>query len=380
LKIIRPLQVVDSVLTSSNVGESDYSAYSTSTVYSTGTIVQQVSTNVHKVYESLTGSTSVVTMTIASPCVVTWTAHGLAANTPISFTTTGTLPTGLVASTVYYVSAPTTDTFNVSATIGGAAINTSGSQSGTITAIGSANYNKPVTNTTYWLDRGNTNRWRMFDSSVTSQTSNTTSIALQFAAVGRIDSVALLNVSAATAQITMTDATDGVVYNKTITLTSDGGITDWYAWFFDPIERTSDLVVTDMPPYANATINVTLTDTGNTVLCGACVLGQVKEVGDVEVGVRTGIQDYSVKTQDSFGNYTILERAFRKTLNFTLWIDPADVDPLQKLLATYRATPIIYIASDDYQSAIVYGFYKDFSIDIAYTNKSVCTLSLEGLA
>lgn len=73
---------------------------------------------------------AVVTMTIASPCVVTWTAHGLPANTPIVFTTSGALPTGLVAGATYFVKSPTTNSFNVSATAGGAAINTSNTQSG----------------------------------------------------------------------------------------------------------------------------------------------------------------------------------------------------------------------------------------------------------
>ena len=74
--------------------------------------------------------TATVTMTIATPAVVTWTAHGLAANTAVTFSTTGALPTGLIAGTTYYVLAPTTNTFTVSATVGGAAIPTSGTQSG----------------------------------------------------------------------------------------------------------------------------------------------------------------------------------------------------------------------------------------------------------
>jgi len=71
-----------------------------------------------------------VTMTIASPCVVTYTNHGLAANAEVVFSTNGALPTGITAGTTYYVKSPTTNTFNISATPGGAAINTSGSQSG----------------------------------------------------------------------------------------------------------------------------------------------------------------------------------------------------------------------------------------------------------
>jgi hypothetical protein len=78
---------------------------------------------------------ALVTITIASPGVITWTAHGLAANTKIQFSTTGALPTGLVAGTVYFVKTVIgVNTFSVSATAGGAAINTSGSQSGKHTA------------------------------------------------------------------------------------------------------------------------------------------------------------------------------------------------------------------------------------------------------
>lgn len=78
------------------------------------------------------GAGATVTMTLASPCVVTDTAHGMVANTPIVFTTTGALLTGVTAGTTYYVSATglTANTYQFSATPGGASINTSGSQSG----------------------------------------------------------------------------------------------------------------------------------------------------------------------------------------------------------------------------------------------------------
>lgn len=74
-----------------------------------------------------------VTMTLASPGVVTWTAHGFSAGQPIVFSTTGALPTGVTAGTTYFVIATglTTNTFQFSATVGGSAVNTSVSQSGT---------------------------------------------------------------------------------------------------------------------------------------------------------------------------------------------------------------------------------------------------------
>ncbi|MEY9110390.1 hypothetical protein ABH999_006586 [Bradyrhizobium yuanmingense] len=89
---------------------------------------------------------SAVTVTIASPAVFTKAAHSRAVNDPVSFETTGALPTGLSADVQYYVkTVPTADTFTVSETPGGAAINTTGAQSGvhkmgTDTIMGQAKY------------------------------------------------------------------------------------------------------------------------------------------------------------------------------------------------------------------------------------------------
>lgn len=73
-----------------------------------------------------------VTISIATPAVISWTAHGFSAGQRVQFTTTGSLPTGITASTTYFVLASglTANAFQISATDGGAAINTTGSQSG----------------------------------------------------------------------------------------------------------------------------------------------------------------------------------------------------------------------------------------------------------
>jgi len=92
------------------------------------------------------GPTATVTMDIATD-VVTDTAHGFEANTPISFTTTGVLPGGLTAGVRYYIKTVLSlNTYNVSATIGGAAINLTGTpaQSGVHTRVTTTgNYSWP---------------------------------------------------------------------------------------------------------------------------------------------------------------------------------------------------------------------------------------------
>jgi len=81
---------------------------------------------------------TVSSITIASPAVITTTtAHGLKSGCGVVFGGAGTLPTGITAGTNYFVLAAglTATSFQISATTGGAAVNTSGSFAAPITAL-----------------------------------------------------------------------------------------------------------------------------------------------------------------------------------------------------------------------------------------------------
>ena len=233
---------------------------------------------------------------------------------------------------------------------------------------------------TWWLKIGATNRWKMFDGVIQSQTSAADEIAVTLvSATERVDSVALFNIDCASAHVTVTDATDGLVYDETVSMVSASGITDWYAYFFEPITRITDYVFTELPPYLNADIDVTLTATGGTALCGACVIGLSRDIGSTQVGAQVGIQDYSIKQQDAYGNYSILERAYNKRAVFQVKVENTLIDEMQTILAGYRATPVVYVGTDEYASTMIYGFYKDFSTVIEYQDVSILSIELEGL-
>ena len=458
MKLIRPKHINNSYLISSNVTEADYAAWAVGTTYAIGDKVIVIS------------PAATVTMTIASPCVVTWTAHGFATGTIVIFTTTGALPTGITAGQHYYLTVLTVDTFTISSSLLNAfAITTTGTQSGTHTATISSHKiyeslqagnvgNTPHKSPTYWLDLGNTNRWKMFDQSITSKTTNADSIAVTLQPTGRCDSVALLNIanassarfrmtdSASDATVTMTiatpcvvtdtahtkangnmvrfsttgalttglvadttyyvinkatntyelSATSGgasidtsgtqsgthtvktVIYDQTYNLTYTDGIDNWFSYYFEPIIRKRDYVEIDMPSYSSPIIDVWMTGSG-TISCGACIIGQKLDVGATQYGARTGIQDYSIKTQDDFGNYNVLERAFSKRADFTIWVNNTRISAVQDILSDYRATPIVYIGEQSLTNTIIYGFYKDFSIDISYPTISICSATIEGL-
>ena len=91
----------------------------------------------------------VSTISIATPAVVTQTAHNYLLGDAIKFSTTGALPTGLTANTIYYVTNPLLNTFNVSTSysnaVSGTKINTTGTQSGVHTVLKQAGTSFTIT-------------------------------------------------------------------------------------------------------------------------------------------------------------------------------------------------------------------------------------------
>jgi Putative phage tail protein len=82
----------------------------------------------HTIYEA-------VTITIASPAVVTYSGFTPVNGTGVTLATSGALPTGLVAGVPYYMVGVSGSTSQLALTPNGTPINTSGSQSGTQTII-----------------------------------------------------------------------------------------------------------------------------------------------------------------------------------------------------------------------------------------------------
>lgn len=90
------------------------------------TLKQDEGTLQNVIASSFTG-----TVTIASPAVWTATGHGLLNGDAVTFSTTGALPTGISANTIYWIINKAANTFQISLVPGGTAVNTTGTQSGT---------------------------------------------------------------------------------------------------------------------------------------------------------------------------------------------------------------------------------------------------------
>lgn len=345
MKIIRPVTVTPAMLTSS-VPETAPAAYAGGTTYALGDRASVVTGSAAAVYESLAAA-NVGHDPASSPdwwreVATTWLAWD--------------------GGTTYAEGDRVLDAANHREYV----------------SLQGANTNHPVTDAAWWYPFPS-NRWAMFDQVNGTETAARDSLSVSMALTGRIDSIALLNISGASVRIEVAADGAGTIYDQTIGLSSDSGITDWFAYFFEEVIREHNAIRLDLPLFASPTVTVTLSDPGSEVSIGNLVLGMARELGAAQYGAQIGITDFSKKAADDFGNYTIVERPFSRRGRFTVWASGMQIPALLDLIVKYRATPVVWIGAEERTETALFGFYKDFNVEIAYPTMSICTLEIEGL-
>jgi hypothetical protein len=300
MQIIKPVTVTNSILTSSNVPETDYAEWASGTTYADGDLVIVIGTT-HKVYESLVNSN--------------------------------------------LGNDPTTD------------------------------------DGTNWLEISSTNRWKAFDQKISEPVTNPNSIQYTFSdPSSNITSVALFGLKGITANVTVTsDATE--VYNRDISLTDNRNIVDWYTYFFEEQVQKEQAQWLDIPPYLGSSVQVTVTaNTGETAELGQLVLGFLSDLGATTYGTSISIEDFSRKETDDFGNFIVVQRAFAQLADFDVQFETQNARKIQRTLAGFRATPIVYIGSEDTSyGTTIYGFYRRFDLTLEGPSLSFGAIEVEGL-
>jgi hypothetical protein len=232
-----------------------------------------------------------------------------------------------------------------------------------------------------WIKVSKTNRWKMFDQVNSSQTENLGQIDVSLYISRRPNSLALLNVEAESIQVIMYDnaSPPNEVFNETYAMIEPSGEASYYGWFFQQIQRKTDLYIGNLPPISGANFQIILDNGTEIAKCGTCLVGFAETYGETAVGAEVGITDFSVKRQNEFGDFEILERAFSREGRFTVLVPNDVVDKMQSLLASRRATPTLYIGSELFTSTFIYGFYIDMNNVIQYQNQSLLNIEVVGL-
>lgn len=232
----------------------------------------------------------------------------------------------------------------------------------------------------YWTYVSATNRFRMFDTEVTTQTVINDLLQVTVAP-GLTNSLALLELQGAELTVVGTDGPNGpILYSHTQPL--EGSIvTDWYEYFFEPFAPLTEVVLSDIPAYGSIHLEITIESAAGPVAVGAAIFGSMYELGRTLRGPRAGIIDYSRKETSATGATRFNKRRYSRRMSPRLVVENSMLERVYRTLADIRATPCVWVGTDlhGYSFLTVFGFYRDFDIDVAYPFHSHCTLEIEGL-
>jgi len=244
---------------------------------------------------------------------------------------------------------------------------------------------QPDTSPTWWVLVGPDNKHAALDSSVSTVSSNTGELIL-VVKPGAINSCGLVDMDGTVVEFGMTDPSDGFIFNQTVGLAS-ADIYNWYDYFFvSPLldlKRTQVIFYNLPEQYTDPIVSIKISNGTDTAKLALAAFGKMHELGNVQYGASAGIVDYSVKSTDEYGTTTLLQRNYSKRLSAKVILENRDINRVQRLLYSIRATPVVWIGVDDptYEEAmILWGFYKDFTTEISYPSFALCSVEIEGLA
>ncbi len=269
----------------------------------------------------------------------------------------------------------------------------------------------PATTTGAWLDVGPTNRWAMFDQALGSVTTDEAPIVVTLRPGAAASGIAILDCNASTVRVQapgydrtvapsggsgaalFLDLSLAAGASVTVTLTPFGKAAtrvvwdDGFAW--DDSVTWQDTVAgtatAEPPSWADAEAVSDTTEWQDsrggdgTVFVGTLLLGILRPLGITEGSATSGITDYSRRETDEFGETMIVPRAWAKRMAGKALIRTDAVDQVVGRIAAVRAVPSLWLGDAGVDSLIVYGFFKDFSVEVGET-LSKLTLSIEGFS
>lgn len=242
--------------------------------------------------------------------------------------------------------------------------------------------NDPATDDgTRWLEIGATDRFKAFDRKIANTVSRASSITYSIAPPSLITGIALFGLDAESVRVQIYDAGGALVFDQLKSLVDTTEIVDWFSFCTWAADYDSEAMFIGIPGYSGHQIDITISAPTGTASVGQIVLGQVHALGSTQDGTGLGIDDYSTKDRDDFGNALLIERAFAQTVNFQFHMPTRDARRVHRILSRLRATPSVYFAAEDMTDygTTVFGFFQDFDIPLSASGTSYATLQIEGL-
>jgi hypothetical protein len=243
-----------------------------------------------------------------------------------------------------------------------------------------ANTSTPGTDPAKWLDIGPANTVAMFSVKVAQRTTTPGNLSVEVTPGAPVTTVGFFGLKGSSIRLRVKDAGGVVTFDETRQLAADN-VFSWFDYFFAPFEQLEQTYFDDVPCFYTDRLVIDVVGTPDAQV-GYVVMGVAHEIGEAQMGATAGIDDYSTKEADEFGDVTFVERSFARRQELSLVIDKARVNAVFRVLNSLRATPSMLIASQDPDYAepmINFGWIGSHGIVLAYPGQSIVDLEFKGL-
>lgn len=229
-----------------------------------------------------------------------------------------------------------------------------------------------------WLDVGATRPFRMFDGLISSQSNSTTDVVVTIDSGRVLTTVAGFNIQGVTNINILLEEDTTERYNRDIPLNDESGVVDWWTYYNEPISRAEEFQVTDLPSYVGI---ITITFTVPTeAFIGELISGIQIPLGIANYGSRLQLLDFSRKDRDEFGNFSITPRNTSKLVTFDVSIDKSKINYVFNKVSKLTTIPVVWVGTEEEDDpTLVYGYYRDFRINISSPTICDCSIEIEGL-
>lgn len=228
-----------------------------------------------------------------------------------------------------------------------------------------------------WIFVSPTNKYKAFDQVVNTQSISDLTQVIEIKPGEIVGGIAAFNITGVISiNVTMTDPTFGEVYNRDATLANNINIINWFNYLWTPIETKIEFVFLDLPAYLNATTKITFTGSGE-IGVGAIVLGPAIVLGEADHGTSIQELDFSLYSEDSFGNLTITKRPVAKLVNFEVTAQKDRLPYVYSQLTTLSGVAAVWVGTttDENDFTLVYGIKRDIRLNI--DTPTVCSVPIQ---
>ena len=235
----------------------------------------------------------------------------------------------------------------------------------------------PETTPLKWEDLGYTNKYRMLDASLSTQTSYEGDMEMSFI-LTKADSVYLFNVLAISATISIYNNTSNtLIKSETIALIgkSKGSI---FGFFFYDYNYKNRLYLR-FNASLDVRVEITLNKFGDFSKCGLIGIGLSETWGGTKWGATGGITDFSKKEVNANGETYLEVGSFKAYNNVTIELKSGLSDDFVRRLTELRAKPVVYQGSEIYDTTLLYGIYNKWEILLSLPTLSIISMDLESL-